>query len=135
MTKKVFRAQHLVRFSEVDAGQALYHPRYLDILCAARESMFRELGHSLARMLVYHLALTVADLKIKYRKPCFLEDLLTIESQVLHHRSKVIVLEQKVFKGPNQEVLATEAEVTLVSVSLQPFASVALPQTLLDALV
>jgi YbgC/YbaW family acyl-CoA thioester hydrolase len=141
ITQLIFTYFHKVRFSEVDAGQALYHPRYLEIFDGARENMFEELDHPVNKMLKNGEALSVVDLQIKYRKPCFLADPLVVETQVTELRPKVLILNQRIFR-PAQEhdpiepsrTLCTEAKITLIHVSLAEMKSCAMPKSLFDAL-
>ncbi len=89
-----------VYYSDTDAGGIVYHSRYLDFTEHARTELLRTLGIDQSEALKEaSQAFVVRSLSIDYAIPAILDDLLTIESQVLKCGRFSMLIEQRITRG------------------------------------
>ena len=120
-----------VYYEDTDAGGVVYYANYLKFLERARTEMISSLGLSNRKLLEdYKILIIVKSCKIEYKKPLVLEDLIVVKSKVKSMGKSSFVMEQSIEKDG---ILATEAEVVLVTVNLSG-KLVKIPETLIKKL-
>ena len=105
-----------IYYEDTDSGGVVYYANYLKFLERARTEMISSLGLSNRKLLEdYKILIIVKSCKIEYKKPLVLEDLIVVKSKVKSMGKSSFVMEQSIEKDG---ILATEAEVVLVTVNL-----------------
>ena len=124
----VFSLPVRVYFQDTDAGGVVYHANYLNFMERARTEWLRTHGYSNAGLMKeFGVVFVVRSLKLDYLKPAMLDDMLAVTAQIKEiGRSRVSLL-QKVLR---KEEVMVEAEVHLVSVSVESFKPVSVPEVL-----
>jgi len=125
---KIYTLPMRVYFQDTDAGGVVYHASYLNFMERARTEWLRTFGYSNAGLMKeLGVVFVVRSLKIDYFKPALLDDMLSVTALVKGvGRSRVNIV-QTVMR--QQEVLV-EADVHLVSVSIESFKPVSVPEVL-----
>jgi acyl-CoA thioester hydrolase len=104
-----------VRYSETDMMGYVYYGNYASYFEVARVESIRQLGFTYKQMEDDGIALPVLDYSIKYFKPAFYDDELTIETIITEIPKARIHFTYKTFNA-NKELL-NEASTTLVFIS------------------
>lgn len=82
MKKKVFTTQVKVEYSHTDKMEYVHHSQYLVYYEFARWEFFRKLNMSYKSIESSGIIMPVVSVNVKYCKPAFYDDLLTIKSKV-----------------------------------------------------
>jgi acyl-CoA thioester hydrolase len=130
MTKHhhVFTLPVRVYFQDTDAGGVVYHASYVNFMERARTEWMRGFGFSNAGLMKeLGVVFVVRSLKLDYLKPALLDDLLSVSVQLKAIGRSRVTLHQIMMR--NDEILV-EAEIHLVSVSLESFKPVSVPEVL-----
>lgn len=99
---------HTIRvyFSHTDCGGIVYHGKYLDFIEHARTELLREVGKKTSQadsqsVLMEHEAmlLVVKSISIEYQSPAYLDDLLTVETELESAKRFSLVFRQTVKRG------------------------------------
>jgi acyl-CoA thioester hydrolase len=101
-----------VRYSETDMMGYVYYGNYATYFEVARVEAIRQLGFSYRKMEDDGYALPVLDFSIKYFKPAFYDDELTIETTISKLPQARIHFSYKTFNVDG--VLLNEAQTSLV---------------------
>lgn len=82
---KKFSAKFLMCYADTDAGGVVYHSRYIDLAERARMEMLHEMGIYCRELEKSEkpIGFMVHRLEIDYKRPAYLEDELTVETEVL----------------------------------------------------
>ncbi|MGM0431318.1 MAG: YbgC/FadM family acyl-CoA thioesterase [Spirochaetota bacterium] len=115
----IYYYQQRIYFSDTDAGGIVYHARYLDITEHARTELLRSLGAQQSESLADgRIGFVVSSLTIDYKQPAYLDDLVTVETELLGCKRFSLTLEQRVKKG--EELLARQtSRIGCVDLELQ----------------
>ena len=125
---KIFTLPVRVYFQDTDAGGVVYHASYLNFMERVRTEWMRSFGFSNAGLMKeLGVVFVVRSLKLDYLKPALLDDLLTVGVQLKEIGRSRVTLYQSMMRG--EEVLA-EAEIHLVSISLDTFKPISVPNVL-----
>ena len=125
---KIFTWPVRVYLQDTDAGGVVYHASYVNFMERARTEWLRSHGYSNAGfMKAFGVVFVVRSMKLDYLKPALLDDLLEVTALVKTVGRSQITLLQTVRR---EDELLTEAEVHLVSVSLETFKPVRVPEVL-----
>ena len=82
-TGKIFSLPMRVYFQDTDAGGVVYHANYLNFMERARTEWLRSHGYSNAGLMKeFGVLFVVRALKLDYRKPALLDDLLAVTVQI-----------------------------------------------------
>jgi acyl-CoA thioester hydrolase len=130
MTKhaQIFTLPVRVYFQDTDAGGVVYHASYVNFMERARTEWMRGFGYSNAGLMKeLGVVFVVRSLKLDYLKPALLDDLLTVSAQLKEIGRSRVTLHQTMMRGEDKLV---EAEIHLVSVSLENFKPVSVPDVL-----
>lgn len=106
-----------VRYSETDKMGYVYYGNYASYFEVARVEMLRSLGVSYKKLEEDGVMLPVLDFKIKYFKPAYYDDELTIRTRVEKIPGVRIHFFYETYNEKN--VLLNKAETTLVFVDIK----------------
>ncbi len=124
----VFTLPVRVYFQDTDAGGVVYHASYVNFMERARTEWLRSFGFTNAGMMKeLGVVFVVRSLKLDYLKPALLDDLLDVSAQLKEIGRSRVTLHQTMMRG--EEVLV-EGEIHLVSVALDTFKPVSVPDVL-----
>jgi len=130
MTKhsQVFTLPVRVYFQDTDAGGVVYHASYVNFMERARTEWLRSFGFTNAGLMKeLGVVFVVRSLKLDYLKPALLDDLLLVSAQLKEIGRSRVTLHQTMMRGEEKLV---EGEIHLVSVSLDNFKPVSVPDEL-----
>jgi acyl-CoA thioester hydrolase len=106
-----------VRYAETDRMGYVYYGNYAGYYEVGRVEALRSLGMSYREMEDSGIMLPVLSYNIKYYKPSFYDDLLTIQTVIPEIPSTRIKFLYKMFN--TERVLLNEGETTLVFVNIK----------------
>ena len=125
---QIFTLPIRVYFQDTDAGGVVYHASYVNFMERARTEWMRSFGFTNAGLMKeLGVVFVVRSLKLDYLKPALLDDLLSVSAQLKDVGRSRVTLHQTVTRG---EDLLVEAEINLVSISLESFKPVSVPEVL-----
>ncbi|HID37772.1 MAG TPA: tol-pal system-associated acyl-CoA thioesterase [Ghiorsea sp.] len=104
-----------IYYEDTDAGGVVYHANYLKYMERGRTEALRDLGFEQRNLkqdedMVF--ALTRTD--IRYRRPAMLDDLLTVQSELMVAKGAKMVFKQSIYRG---ETLLVDADITLACIN------------------
>jgi acyl-CoA thioester hydrolase len=121
-----------VYWEDTDAGGVVYHAQYLAFLERARSEWMRALGRGQELLRVEHdLVFAVRAMRIDFRAPARLDDLLEVGVVLARCRRASLVLAQAVRRDGE---LLLEAEVRLAALGAADFRPRPIPPALYDEL-
>lgn len=129
----IFNTQIRVRYAETDQMGYVYYGNYAMYYEVARTESLRNLGVTYKELEEFGVMLPVADLQIKYIKPAFYDDLLTIKVSIAQLPKVKIAFDYEVL-NEKQELLQIGGT-TLVFVNIKTGRPCRMPQmmqTVLD---
>ena len=121
-----------VRYGETDKMGYVYYGNYPLYYEVARTDMIKKLGLSYSKMEESGIIMPVASLSVKYIRPAFYDDLLTIKCMVKNLPEMRIVFEYEVFN--EQGKLINTGETVLVFVDNTTKKPTQIPSDLLNEL-
>jgi len=125
---KEFSLPVRVYFQDTDAGGVVYHASYVNFMERARTEWLRGFGFSNAGLMKeLGVVFVVRSLKLDYLKPALLDDMLSVSVQLKAIGRSRVTLHQIMMR--DEEVLV-EAEIHLVSIALETFKPVSVPEVL-----
>src|SRR5690625_3761500 len=110
MNKKIIKIR--VRYGETDQMGIVHHSNYAQYFELARIRWLENLGASYKKMEEEGIMLPVYEMKIKYKKPAFFDEIITVETSLEKNPTAKIVLNY-VVRNFSKEIL-TQAQTTLV---------------------
>ncbi|NLZ69236.1 MAG: YbgC/FadM family acyl-CoA thioesterase [Spirochaetales bacterium] len=127
---KTFIFKQRVYFSDTDAGGIVYHASYLNFAEHARTESLREIssvsqGEMLAK---FNYGFVVKSIFIDYKKPAFIDDLLTVKTSVKEFKKFSAVFEQLIYR---EEELLTSLEVKVACIDLATKRPILIPEEVL----
>ena len=125
---RTFSLPTRVYWEDTDAGGVVYHAQYLAFLERARSEWVRALGYGQDTLRLDHgLVFAVRAMRIDFRKPARLDDLLQVTVSLRRCRHASIVFAQEILRGG--EVLL-DAEVRCAALEAATFRPRAIPPAL-----
>ena len=121
-----------VYWEDTDAGGVVYHAQYLAFLERARSEWMRALGNGQELLRDVHgLVFAVRAMRIDFRAPARLDDLLDVTVELRECRRASLVLAQSIRRD---DALLLDAEVRVAALDAPAFRPRAIPAPLLAAL-
>ncbi len=105
-----------VRYAETDRMGLLHHANYLVYFEQARTELLRQLGHSYRDLEDAGYFLVLTKVEVRYKKPAYYDDLLTIRTTVA--RTTPVRIEHH-YQVLRDDVLIAEGATTLACVDRQ----------------
>ena len=119
-----------VRYSETDKMGYVYYGNYAAYFEVARVDTLRELGISYKEMEDSGTMLPVLEYSIKYYKPAFYDELLTIETEIRTMPGVRITFHYKTINASG--VVLNEAHTTLVFINMATNKPMKMPTIVAD---
>lgn len=118
--------------SDVDWGGILYHTNHLRFFEHARTEWFSNIGFS-GHLFGNdeQLAFVIANVNVRYISPAFLNEQLTIKTQLLLVKKTSMVFKQSLWRN---ETCLADAETTMVLVNIRNGQAVVIPEYILESL-
>lgn len=107
-----------VYYEDTDAGGIVYYSNYLKFTERCRTELLRDLGISQSSLIEkFGVKFIVHSLSIKYINPAFLDDLLTIETNINNLKKASLDFEQNVYKiKDNSKIDIISSKCKIVSI-------------------
>lgn len=121
-----------VRYAETDMMGYVYYGNYATYFEVARVEAIKKLGFSYRKMEDEGIALPVLDFSIKYYKPAFYDDEITIETTITELPKARIHFTYKCLNEKGQ--LINEAKTTLVFINKENLKPCSAPADFIDAM-
>ncbi len=112
-----FETKIRVRYGETDQMGYVYYGNYAEFYEVARVEMLRSLGLSYKWMEETGIMMPVLELKCKYIKPAYYDDLITIKVRIHEKPATRIKFNYELFNEANE--LINLGETTLVFVNIE----------------
>ena len=121
-----------VRYAETDMMGYVYYGNFATYFEVARVEAIRQLGFSYRKMEDDGIALPVLEFSIKYFKPAFYDDELTIETTITQLPKARIHFDYKTFNA--EGVLLNEAQTSLVFINKETMKPCMAPEDFLKGI-
>ncbi len=109
----------------------VYYANYLKFLERARTEWLRARGHSQAALAAdAGVLFSVIDVKIRYRRPARLDDLLLVSCEAELDGAASVIFRQQIHRGSESGELLAEASVRVACVGVTSFRPRRLPPAL-----
>ena len=93
------KVTYRVYYEDTDAGGIMYHGNYINFCERARTEFINAKGLSNRAMHDHHILTVVRHLEAHYFAPAFLEDQVTVHTEVSEIKNSSFVLKQTIFRG------------------------------------
>ncbi len=114
-----------VYYEDTDGGGVVYHANYLKFMERARTEWLRSLGFEQTELRTeMGIIFVVRGLKIQYRRPACLNDVLTVITKLIRVGRSLLEFEQTIQRG---DVILTESIIEVVCVDANQFKPVSIP--------
>ena len=123
-----YSTQTRVRYGETDQMGYCYYGNYALYLEVGRVETLRALGMTYKALEDMQILLPVLELNIKYLKPCFYDNLITIKTTITKLPSVRIHFEYEIYNEKNE--LLTKATTSLVFISKESMKPIQCPEVL-----
>lgn len=114
MTAEEFALAVRVYVEDTDAGGIVYYVNYLKFMERARTEWFRHKGFEKPALFRENLMFVVHSLRIDYKRPARLDDLLAVTAKVVKAGKTFFIMEQTVRRG-DELLCAAEVKVACVT--------------------
>lgn len=122
-----------VYYEDTDAAGVVFYANYLKYMERARTEWLRSAGYDHEQLVNdYDLLFAVKDLSINYIKPGKLDDLLTINSELLKKRGASLVFKQTILNEEHETLV--KAEIRVACINASTFKAAPMPEKLLKEL-
>ncbi len=124
---EMIKKNHSIRvyLEDTDAGGILYYVNYLKYMERARTETLRQTGISFGDLGANALQFVVHSVEIKYKKPAFMDDLLTATAEVVKMGRSFVEFKQSILRD---EELLCEAMVKVACINAETFKLAAIPE-------
>lgn len=126
------KTQARVRYGETDQMGYCYYGNYAQYFEIGRVEALRELGMSYRKMEEDGIMLPVVEYNVKYLKPAYYDDLLTIVTTIRDIPKSRIFFDYEIY-NEKEELLST-ASTTLVFINKENMRPIAAPEEFLNRL-
>ncbi|MBK8721225.1 MAG: acyl-CoA thioesterase [Saprospiraceae bacterium] len=128
-----FDTQLRVRYGETDQMGYLYYGNYAQYFEVGRVETMRSLGMSYRDLEVEHgILMPVMSMQVRYIRPAFYDDLLTIKTAIRHLPEKTITFYSEIYNEKNK--LINGGEVKLCFVDAKSNKTIPVPDVILEPL-
>lgn len=117
-----FSLQIRIYYEDTDAGGIVYHSRYLNFMERARTEWLRHLGFEQDRLIQQQgILFAVCKVDIEYNRPAIFNQLLNINTRIMHKRSASLVFAQIISNQSEETICQAEIKVACInSTTMQP---------------
>ncbi|MGL5722567.1 MAG: acyl-CoA thioesterase [Brevinema sp.] len=97
----IHTTQFVVRYAETDMMGVVHHSNYPIWAEQSRTSMMREMGYPYSQVEKDGIMLPVTEIHFSFKNPCYFEDLITIDSSVVHVDNRRLKIAYKIYRSEN----------------------------------
>ena len=121
----VFSQSIEINYADTDAGGVVYHANYLAFMERTRSSCLRHAGLPVTVLRdQFNVVFVVTESNLKYRKPAFLDDTLTVSIAVLALRGASVLCHQQVTRA---EQVLVDAKIRIATITADTFLPCKMP--------
>lgn len=106
-----------IRYDEVDKMGYVYHGNYAKFYHISRTELLRKIGISDKQLESRNILLPVIEMSIKYLKPIFYDDIITIQTSLNHMPSSRMKFLHEVRNQSNEVINQAESTVVFVDIN------------------
>lgn len=106
-----------IRYDEVDKMGYVYHGNYAKFYHISRTELLRKIGISDKQLESRNILLPVIEMSIKYLKPIFYDDIITIQTSLNHMPSSRMKFLHEVRNHSNEVINQAESTVVFVDIN------------------
>jgi acyl-CoA thioester hydrolase len=129
----IHQTQLRVRYGETDKMGYLYYGHYAEYFEVGRVECMRSLGMSYREMEDdHHMIMPVMSLNVRYLRPLYYDDLVSIETKIKELPSQTIIFESNII-NPNGK-LSTSGQVMLCFLDAATKKRISAPSVIVDRL-
>lgn len=99
LTPNAHTVTYRVYYEDTDAGGIMYHGNYINFCERARTEYINSKGLSNQEMHARNILTVVRHLEAHYFAPAFLEDQVTVQTEVAEIKNSSFILKQTIFRG------------------------------------
>jgi acyl-CoA thioester hydrolase len=121
-----------VRYAETDKMGYVYYGDYAQYFEVGRVEALRELGWSYREMEESGIILPVLEFSVRYHKPAFYDDLITIKTQIKETPSTRIKFHHEIYNEKGKKL--TTGIVTLVFINMKTGKPCGAPKDMVKAI-
>ena len=126
---------YTISMRDTDATGIVFHPRYLEILTAARESLAKQIGLDQTNILKHYGCVLVAhSLDVKFFQPCYLGEEIIVKTKIDRSHIAKIYITQEIEKADLAKNKVLNANLTLVYIDKKTMQPAPIPKELLSQL-
>ena len=119
-----------IRYDEVDKMGYVYHGNYAKFFHISRTELLRKIGISDKELESHNILLPVIEMNIKYIKPVFYDDIITIKTSLQNVPSSRMRFTHEVLNASNEVI--NKAESTVVFVDMHTRKPMKVPEFIVD---
>ena len=127
------KAQVRVRYAETDKMGYVYYGDYAQYFEVGRVEALRDLGWTYKSMEESGIMLPVLEYSVKYLKPAYYDDLITIETTIKEKPRARIKFYHELYNEKGEKL--TTGEVTLVFINMNTGRPCAAPEKMVQAII
>ena len=124
----IFQWPVRVYYEDTDAAGVVYYANYLKFMERARTEWLRDFGFEQDALREQGIIFVVRNVAIDYLRPALFNQLLTVETIVMHYGKASISFDQKVIFNEQKLAVAT---IKLACINEKTFRPVPIPETIL----
>ena len=126
---------YTISMRDTDASGIVFHPRYLEILTAARESLAKQIGLDQTNILKqYGCAVVAYSIDVKFYQPCYLGEEIIVKTKIDRSHIAKIYITQEIEKTDLVKNKALNAQLTFVFIDKLTMQPAPIPKELLSQL-
>jgi acyl-CoA thioester hydrolase len=126
----VSKSKIRIRYDEVDKMGYVYHGNYAKYYHISRTDLLRKIGISEIELEKYNVLLPVTEMNIKYLKPVFYDDIITIQTSLQKIPTSRLVFYHEV--SSNSGEIINRANSTVAFVDINTRKPMKAPQIIID---
>lgn len=105
-----------IRYDEVDKMGYVYHGNYAKYYHISRTELLRKIGICDKEIERYSVLLPVIEMKIKYLKPIYYDDIITIRTSLQNIPTTRLIFQHEVLNHNNEVINRAESIVAFVDI-------------------
>ena len=113
----VSKSKIRIRYDEVDKMGYVYHGNYAKYYHISRTELLRKIGISDRELETHDILLPVIELNIKYLKPVFYDDIITIRTSLHNIPTSRMIFHHEVRSNTNEIINRATSTVAFVDIN------------------
>tara|TARA_B100000287_G_scaffold81963_2_gene74596 strand:+ start:1764 stop:2174 length:411 start_codon:yes stop_codon:yes gene_type:complete len=102
-------------YEDTDSGGIVYYANYLKFMERARSELIRKLGFTQSDIAhKYSLKFVVSRINLNFINPSYLDDIITINTEISNMKKASIIFEQKIINQNSDKIVEAECQIVCV---------------------